>query len=73
MGNQHYFVIFAERNNAGVIEWHVDTEMPLASGDDPVYNSEKNEWESIENNYDEDLNITNDLIIRLTQRQKPGG
>ena len=68
MSNQHYFVIFGQRNNAGVIEWNVDTEMPLASGDDPVYNSEKNEWESIEHNHHEDAHITADLISRLTQR-----
>ena len=68
MSNQHYFVIFGQRNNAGVIEWNVDTEMPLASGDNPVYNPEKNEWESIEDNHHEDVHITDDLISRLTQR-----
>jgi hypothetical protein len=69
MTKQHYFAIFAEQNNAGVIEWRIDTEMPLASGDNPIYNTDTNEWESIKDNHHEDARIAADLISRLTKRE----
>jgi hypothetical protein len=64
---QHYFIIFGQRNNEGVIEWSADTEMSLDNGheDRPIYNTETSEWESLQGNEEEDGRMFTELAVNI--------
>jgi hypothetical protein len=70
MSKQHYFAVFANLDDDGVFTWHVDTETSFAHGDDPVFNTETGEWESVLENHDEDMMLLYDLIDRILKPEK---
>jgi hypothetical protein len=67
VSKQHYFVIYGERADDGVIEWRIDADMPVNMDDLHIYNTEAGEWEDIIDNQEEDLSFTNELLKILAK------